>query len=281
MQLGLNQPRGDFSAITTKLTADELVQSKRSANRREDYLKSLSYYLSVFIKGWEGRPINEITSAEIETRLEEIAGGQSDNSRQTWFNRVNTLFSFAKRRGYITENPVDRLERITVDRNDPIILTVEQSKLLLKTCPTVLRPYLILAMFAGIRPDGELMKMTWEHINLEAGTVAVNFPKVRKHRRVVKLEPIAIQLLKAHPIKKGNVAPSKSTVRRWKRKIRTMLGYERFPQDVFRHTAASFLLELHEDVAMVARMLGNSPHILLTHYAVPVSKTDCERFWKA
>ncbi|MDE2099454.1 MAG: tyrosine-type recombinase/integrase [Patescibacteria group bacterium] len=242
-------------------------------------MKSLVAYQSTFIKGWEQRPINEITSHEVETRLAEIAGDQSNHSRQTWFNRINTLFSYAKRRGYTNENPFDRLERITVDRNDPIILTVEQSKLLLKTCPTVLRPYLILAMFAGIRPDGEVMKMTWDHINLDAGTVAVNFPKVRKHRRVVNLEPIAIELLKQHPIKKGLVAPSKSTVRRWKRKIRTLLGFERFPQDVFRHTAASFLIELHNDVAKVARMLGNSPHILMTHYAVPVSAADCKKFW--
>ena len=273
-------PGGHFTATTIKQVADEIIPAKRAGNKRDVYLKSLAYFLSVFIKGWEQRPIHEITSHEIEERLAEIAGDQSDNSRQTWFNRINTLFSYAKRRGYLTENPFDRLERITVDRNDPIILTVEQSRLLLKICPTVLRPYLILAMFAGIRPDGELMKMTWDHINLEAGTVAVNFPKVRKHRRVVNLEPIAIELLKQHPIKKGLVAPSKSTVRRWKRKIRTLLGFERFPQDIFRHTAASFLLELHNDVAKVARLLGNSPHILMTHYCVPVSKSDCNSFWK-
>lgn len=265
---------------TTKQVADEVVASKCAANRREEYTDSLAYYLSVFIKRWETRPLEQITSTEIETRLHEIAGNQSDNSRQTWFNRVNTMFAYAKRRGIIKENPVDRLERISVDRKDPLILTVEQSRLLLATCPTVCKPYLVLGLFAGIRPGGELMKLTWEHINLETGTVAINFPKVRKHRRVVHLEPIAIELLKAHPVKSGLVAPSKSTVRRWKRKARKTIGYKKWPQDILRHTAASFLIALHDDAAKVARLLGNSPHILLTHYVVPVTKEDCLKFWR-
>ncbi|MEI8289588.1 MAG: hypothetical protein WCH99_08940 [Verrucomicrobiota bacterium] len=269
----------DGSTITTTKVIDDLIAAKTAANRRDEYLKSLKYYLETFVNGFGGQPIDQITPTEIEKRLTEIAGEQSDNSRQTWFTRVNTLFAYAKRRGLIAENPVDRLERITVDRKDPVILTVEQSRLLLKTCPTVLRPYLILGMFAGVRPGGELMKLSWEHINLEAGTVAINFPKVRKHRRVVNLEPIALSLLKKHPLKTGLVAPSKSTVRRWKRKARHVLGFDKWPQDILRHTAASFLIALHNDTAKIARELGNSPNILLTHYVVPVTKEDCKKFW--
>jgi integrase len=257
----------------------QLIAAKRAANRTEDDLKSLAYYLETFAQGWEHRAIAEITFTKIEGRLATIAAGQSDSSRQTWFNRVNTLFSFAVRRGFITQNPFDRLERIFVDRKPPVILTPAQSRELLAATPTVMRPYLVLTMFAGIRPDGEAMKLCWEHINLETGRVAIDFPKVRKHRRVIQLEPIAVALLREHPIKKGHIAPSHSTVRRWKRKMRKIPGLAKWPADLLRHTAASYLLELRDDTASVARHMGNSVQILMAHYIVPVSPEDCAAFW--
>jgi hypothetical protein len=53
----------------------------------------------------------------------------------------------------------------------------------------------------------------------------------------------------------------------------------KFPQDLFRHTAASYLLALHGDAGKVATMLGNSSSVLLRHYHEPVNKADCDRFW--
>ena len=110
---------GVFGVPSCQTVVNDVVQSKKSANRRDEYTKSLAYYLSVFIKGWEALSIDQINSTEIEKRLFEIAGDQSDNSRQTWFTRVNTMFAYAKRRGIIKENPCDRLERISVDRKEP------------------------------------------------------------------------------------------------------------------------------------------------------------------
>ena len=175
---------------------------------------------------------------------------------------------------------MDSMDKITVDRPPPVILTVEQSRLLFKLCPMVLRPYLILTMFAGIRPDKEAMKLRWEHINRESGVVAINFPKVKKQRRLVTLQPIAAAMLREFPLRYGAVSPSRSTVRRWKRKMRGVLGFKKWPADLLRHTAASYLYELIGDEAKVAKSLGNSARILMSHYVVPVSKEACAAFWK-
>jgi integrase/recombinase XerD len=166
--------------------------------------------------------------------------------------------------------------RVTIDRSAPCILTVEQSRQLLSSVPPRCKPYLILGMFAGVRSD-EIVRMKWSDINFETNTVRVD-GKTRR-RRIVPLEPIAAELLKACPRESESVTPSRSTVRRWKRKAgKSYLG-GRWRQDILRHTAASYLITKYQDVGKVAFWLGNSPQIIMTHYHEPVAQNECEKFW--
>lgn len=260
---------------TVAVVVTELMLAKRAANRRPVYIKSLSHYLGRFAAQCDAT-IADVTPAQIEKWLSQFPCA---SSRQTWLNRISTLFAFAVRRDYLPANPCDKIERVTVDHKPPIIFTVAQSRLLLAACPTVCKPWLVLTMFAGIRPDGEIGKLTWDKVDFDTATARIDFPKVRKHRRIVPLEPIVIQLLRDHPLKKGSVAPGKSTLRRFKRKMRAVLGFDKWPQDVTRHTAASYLMALHKDAGKVAAMLGNSPSILMSHYHEPVSAENCATFW--
>ncbi|MDD5139382.1 MAG: hypothetical protein PHY43_03860 [Verrucomicrobiales bacterium] len=256
---------------------EELLSSKRAANRRPDYIKSLLHYIDRFAAGREHLPLSSITTADVEAWLSQFP---VPDSRKTWLTRISTLFSFAVRRDYLPANPCDKIERVTIDRKPPIIFTPDQSRELLAMCPTICKPWLVLTMFAGIRPDREMRLLKWEHINLDTATVQILFPKVRKHRRIVPLEPIVVKLLREHPLKTGFVAPSNSTLRRFKRKMRAVLGFARWPQDVTRHTAASYLMALHQDAGKVAAGLGNSVAVLMNHYIVPVEKKICEVFWR-
>lgn len=269
------QPGGLFgNPIAISACIDELAISKRLANRREPYIKSLRHYLGRFAAGREKRTVCDFTTADIEAWLAQF---QTPYSRQTWLNRIQTLFSFAVRRGYISANPALRIERVRVDRKPPAILSPAQADLLLKTCPTLCLPGLILCLYAGIRPD-EAMKLNWSDIDLETKTCRVNEAKTRR-RRIVPLEARAVALLSAFPLKSGPICPSLSTVRRFKRTARKVLGWEAWKMDVLRHSAASYLLALHKDAGKVATMLGNSSAILLAHYHEPVSEADCRTFW--
>lgn len=252
-----------------------LLAAKTLANCRPCYLKSLRQYLTRFAKGRESRALSEFTASDVETIL---AQQKSASARQTWLNRISTLFSFAVRRGYIDSNPCDRIERIHVEQRPPKILTPEQAELLMKTASEVCKPYLILGLYAGIRPE-ELLHLTWNDVSLESKTVTVNHSKTRR-RRIVPLEPKAVALLSACKLKSGKISPSNSTMRRCKRKCRAVLGFADWPADVLRHSAASYLLALHKDAGKVAATLGNSPSVLLSHYHEPVTEDDAARFWK-
>ena len=263
---------GVFGVAISKVI-EELLTAKSSANRRARYIKSLRYYLEQFAASHQLKAIGDFTTNDIEAWMAKYSSAWS---RQTWLNRLSTLFSFAVRRGHIPSNPCDRIERVTTDCNPPKILTPAQADLLLKTVSGICRPYLILAVFAGIRPE-EIMRLNWTHINLDTNTVQVE-GKTRR-RRIVRLEPRAAALLADCVLKTGPVTPSLSTLRRFKIQVRKALGVPRFPQDLFRHTFASYALALHGDAGKVATGMGNSSAVLLRHYHEPVSQKDCNFFW--
>lgn len=252
-----------------------LIAAKRAANLRPVYLKSLAGYLARFAKGREARAVASISAAEVE---EFLAQFKNPNSRATWLNRVSTLFAFAVRRDFLPKNPCDRIERVTVDRRAPFVLSPAQAATLLKVAPTIVRPYVILGLFAGIRP-AELLRLKWAEVNLSTQTVTVNEAKTRR-RRIVALHPKAVALLAACPLQTGMISPHNTTVRKFKRKARLALGLAAWPSDLLRHTAASYLLALHGDAGKVATMLGNSSAVLLNHYHQPVKAEDCAAFWQ-
>ena len=263
--------------VSISTAVERLLTAKTAGNRKPEYLTSLTHYLSNFQKGREGRLLSDFTTADIEDWLSQFPNA---NSRQTWLNRISTLFSFAVRRQFVASNPCTRIERIRIDRRAPKILSPEQVDRMLNLQgphATMTRGYLILGLFAGIRPE-ELLRLQWPDVNLETKTVTVNDAKTRR-RRIVPLHDRALDLLSGFNFKRGPVSPSNSTVRRFKRAAAMDLGWSAWPSDLLRHTFASYALALHGDAGKVSTMMGNSSAILLSHYHEPVSAADCRSFW--
>ena len=264
------------SGITLRAAVDEVVSAKKTAGLRPHSIQVLRSILNSFIREREEKPLASISVRDIEDWL----SGQKIKpwTKLSSISRLSSLFSYHIRRDNITANPCRKLERIKIDHVAPLVLTPEQADTLLKNTPLQFRPYVILGLFAGIRPE-ETLKLTWDDICLETKTVTVNLAKTRR-RRIVPLEPRAVALLEKCRRKKGRIAPSQTTVRRFKREVREALGFDSWPQDLLRHTAASYLLALLGDAGKVAARLGNSSAILLTHYHQPVKQSDCAKFWE-
>jgi len=132
----------------------------------------------------------------------------------------------------------------------------------------------------GIYAKGIGERMEWAAVNLERAVVTVDAAasKVRR-RRHVPLEPAAVELL-SEAYRLGSTLPLSSGTRRTLcDRMRGVMGWNEWPQDVLRHTAASHLVALHQDVARVALVLGNSPGVLLTHYRNLVTPEECAEFW--
>jgi len=256
----------------------ECIDSKKFANLRPVYVSELERYLGKFRELIGDMPINSVTVEHLQLLLSkpEWACG----TRATGINRLSALFSFAKRRGYVIANPVDRIDRIRLERKPPQILSPAEAEQLLtaarRRTPSLLAN-LVIGMFAGVRPT-ELEKLQWADVDLDRAIIRVDAAasKVRR-RRIVELEPNAVAFLLLCVSKIGAVTPAQK--RRKMRRLIGEMGWETWPKDILRHSCASYALAKYRDAGLVADKLGNSPGILLRHYRELVSKEDCEKFW--
>jgi len=62
-------------------------------------------------------------------------------------------------------------------------------------------------------------------------------------------------------------------------RIRELAGVGDWAHDVLRHTGASMLIALWQDVGRVALELGTSAGMLYRHYREIVKREDAARFW--
>jgi integrase len=202
---------------------------------------------------------------------------------QSW----KILFNFAVRRGYLVENPADRLELPKIIHDEPSILSVEDVKKLLAATlfsdrdPRLpgCRAYLAIGIFAGLRPD-EIARLDWRHVDLATGTIRVKAGNAKdRDRRIVDLSPNLVAWLAPLAKKTGKVLACRIEVAR--AAARGVLGLEQWPQDIMRHTFASYHFGQHRNEAATKHQMGHRDdgRIFYNHYCVPVHRAETARFW--
>lgn len=275
-----NHETETYNIMTLSQAVTELIRSKTQLNRRPLYIRSLRQYLSAFVRGREEMPISDVNESHIESWF--LDRSEAPSSRASNLGRLSALFSHAYRKRWVGENPCDRVERVSIDSKVPQILAVDQCAQLLWYCqrskPHALA-YVALALFAGVRPL-ELSRIRWDSIDLDSRKVFVapEASKVRT-RRIVHLEPAAVEWLTLAKEKRATLPVLTSTRRRYVHCFRALLDMRHWPQDVFRHTCASHWLAARRDAGYVALELGNSQYILLRHYREIVEEEDAKKFW--
>jgi integrase len=252
-----------------------LLAAKRIANRRPVYVTNLGHFLRHFAKGRESTPIHSVSVDDITAWL---VGIESSWSRATRASRLSTLFAFAVRRGWVSSNPLDRIERVSIERKVPKILTAAQLAKLLAVCTDRLKPWVILGAFVGLRPD-EAARLRWESVRLSESVLVVDActSKIRR-RRIVHLDEAAVAWLSVYVKPAGPAATCHTTMRRDRRAAAMAAGLT-WTADLLRHTHASMRLARGDSAEKVAADLGNSVSVLLTHYRELVSREDAAAFW--
>ena len=267
--------------VSVREAIEECITNKRAINLRPYYLKELERYLRKFLAPHFAAPIHSLTHHELERMLSSI---RTPGGRNTAIGKLCALFSWAFKRDYIERDPMRKIQRARQEFDAPKILSPSESRDLLsatgETAPDLIS-YMALGLYAGIRPH-ELKALDWSAIDLHRGLARIDAAasKVRR-RRIVPLAPIALDALTRVKSQHGPVLPvSRLQFNYRRRRVLTALGWNPiWPHDLLRHTAASYLLALHQDAGKVSLWLGNSPGILLRHYHELVSPEDCAKFW--
>lgn len=255
----------------------EMLDAKRNAGRAGDYLNSLRGVCAEFIQGRERLAVDAFGFRDVEAFLD----AHKIASRSTLRSRLATLFKFAVRRGYRADNPCDRLEAITRAHEPPAILSIPETKKCLDwlAANPRLLAWFALSTFAGLRPE-EAEKTRWQDIHLDEGWIRVEAQTTKvRQRRIVYPLPTALRWLReAQKLRSWLPLARKTRIKEMQR-LRAVLGWAHWKQDVTRHSAASYWLAHTGEAAKIATALGHSESVLRRNYLALVTKVGAGKFW--
>ena len=266
--------------------------NKQLSKKTLQELKSVG---GIIVDTWKYKRVNEVTAEMITTYLNKTKTAKGKYfTNQTKLNRLTKIKQFfnycaEKPREWVKENPCDGIT-ITAESKEVEILTNSQVLALLEAAMKekqkvrqVMVPYLVLGLFAGLRPE-EAQKMKWEWIaafDEEKKTAQVKVPaEISKisESRYADLSEAGWNLIKPYIKQSGPIGWSRRAFRR----IREKAGFAglEWPADCIRHTYASNWLALHKERSHLAEIMGNSPAIIRRHYKRAIPIKDAETYFE-
>jgi integrase len=271
------------ASVPWSTLVDEFLATKaaRSLNHR----RNLGYTKKRFAE-LGPRPVADISTAELAAILSRMAPATSNLE----IRHLKSLFAFGLKRGWTHENPASRLEVAELDRQEVTCFTARQTANLFDYALSVdpgLIPFFTFGFFAGIRPEGELSKLTWQDVHFDGVKPEVEVPaSVSKthRRRFVDLSETALAWIgaycKAGGKTEGPIVPFTPAVLRAKRRQACAATGIRWIKQGMRHTFCSAWLAVNHDVNRLVLMSGHDdPDTMWRHYHRGMREKEAAKFW--
>jgi integrase len=256
----------------------DLLAARTADGMSARYLGDLRVRLGRFVHSFGGEEmIAGISASRIDEWLRSLGVGPV--TRNTFRRRLGVLFSFAKRRGYVTENPIADVERAKERETEIAILSVTELARLLECASSDMLPFWTIGAFAGLR-RAEIERLTWNEVDFDAGVIEVKASKSKTaSRRLVTIQPNLRQWLAPYRRSIGRVCPVNLQRKINEDRERAKLRSE-WPQNALRYSFGSYHLAQFNDAAKLALEMGNSPTTIFRHYRQLVKPKEAERYWK-
>jgi integrase len=262
----------------------EFLESAERDYQNRRTLNDIRERLNKFKKAFSSRSLHEITPTDIEKWLEGYSKGWD---RWSYHKRLGPFFKLAKRRRWISQNPMEEVPKPETPTPERQIYTVEQFEKLLHNSEypskyEAIFPYVILCGFCFLR-TAELVKMyaseqvlTWDHVLMDKGLIYVPKGVAKSTRResgderYIPLSDAAKHWLsEVRPVMKtGECVPhsAKKFGELWRGLIKK--AGVRSIDNGLRHSAISYSLAANPEhgVALTAQWAGNSEKTIRKHY---------------
>jgi integrase len=266
--------------ITVAQLAEEVIQAKRTDGMSAAYLADLRKRFTHFCRDFGNRPIASATVEEIDNWLRALP--LSPKSRANYRANIGVLFSYAKKRRMISENPIEFTAKPKLVDKPPQIFTVDELRALLEAAQRVsldVLPMIAVGAFAGLR-DAEIKRLDWEEVNLTRGLIDVKAAKAKSaRRRLVPIQPNLARWLQPYAGMKGRLVPIAARIKL--ERARKAAGLTSWPKNGLRHSFASYRLGTTNNAPAVAAELGHStPAMLYANYRELVMPEEAERYWQ-
>jgi integrase len=227
------------SKITLAEVAAEYVAmleaSVLSGDRASGTLERYKTHLDVHILPALGHiQVQKLTPDALAAFLRDLqATGLAAWTRKGMLTPLGRVLSLAVRRGYLSENPLRRLESDELPKgkakDDPRVLDRDEIGRLLAATPELYKPALATTVFSGLRVM-ELLGLRWRCIDFERGVVTVRHQLTRG----TKERPAKLVELKTRGARRDVVLlPELAVLRREHRRLAFQRGLARAQDYVF------------------------------------------------
>ena len=268
----------------------EFISSNiNEANLRKKTTDERNNTLNRLAKKHESKLVHQIKAEDYRAQIREIVKTVPEMiTRRNRRSVFSAFLNWCKTRKYIIHNELDEIPSPKIDTKTPVILTVEESRRLLRAAEKIkdgiLVPYTALALFGGFR-DGEIKRLSWKDIDLENKSIMVkaDVSKTRAARSHILTDNL-IEILKFYQDLK--LYP-KNFTKLWT-KVRKEAGLSssdenndiQWIEDTTRKSAISYWLKIHKNPNEAAYRFGNSDDIISKHYEhfVPIEQTAIDYY---
>jgi integrase len=289
-------PVKDAKATIASWAAQWRTTTLKASTRKES---TKALYATLCKKHIEPEPfgaktLDKLRATDIEAFVLTLRSkGLSDSTVRTIYTVLRDVLATAVRDGWLARNPAAMVKRPSVERVEAQHLSSVQVAQLLKAAGgSRYLPFFVLIAGTGLR-RGEALALRWADVDIEANTLrvrgtlarvgkelVVTEPKTARSRRMLRLSPAMIAVLRAHKaaqnverIKAANMWHQRDFVfttedgqpvdpRNALRALTTAAEKAGLPAGVglhtLRHSAATALLEAGIGLKTVSDMLGHS-----------------------
>jgi site-specific recombinase XerD len=277
-----NRPRLE-AAKPLEALKEEFLKSRKTMNCRPRTLVQYESYLRVICEEFGKTDAARILRTDIEDWLEE--SDWSPRTRKNYLVTFTTLLNYAVGKGYRSDNPAAGIERPILDDRPVGILTVEQTKTLLrmtKASDPAMVPPLAVGLFAGLRRS-EFFALDWMEIDSETRTIEVKGIKAKtRQRRLVHIPDNLLDWLTPHRKREGPITEDKH-IDVFSERLRALAhraGINPWPHNAMRHSFGSYFLGKTKDENLTASEMGNSPGVVVRHYRAVVKDAEVAEYWR-
>lgn len=229
------------------------------------------------------------------------------SKREKWsdrtFNEVTSMLSsvweYAVTQSVVDKNPIKGVVRKKIRKEQVPVYTVEEVEKVMNCSwnhDREMVPFFAITIFAGIRPDSEILTVDWEDIDFDELEIRVakDFDNKTETKRFVPIEENLLTWLAPWKNRSGSVLPKNHVRRRqWitrgkyqsadgtpEKEWTELVPYNEKVRDITRHTYGSFLDARYRDRNMVKANMGHTNFQTYDqHYKRAVKAKDAERFW--
>jgi integrase len=275
------------ASVSVEDAVASLLANKRAAGRDANYCTRLSINLGKLTEAFPGKTIASIGALDLTAFLTKLplAAGTKNTVRAD----CATLWSYAVKAKWATENEAKKTELFTEDHGAPEILTPDEAAALMKASKGDVAAFHAIGLFAGLRTD-EIERIEWEDIKLAEGHIEVSVSNAKRtrsrRRRLVPIQPNLAAWLKLKtvnkkkgPIRQANFrrregasrqaaadAFAKQAKKGNKKAAKSAAKLAAWPRNVMRHSFVSYRLAATNNAAQTALESGHRENVLFSNY---------------